>query len=127
MQVSNVYIIEFLLTRWEWNPKKIMGFIPDIVRMLWEYLDNYLQTGNFPSKSEWKREVVDSFKSREWGKKINCYDQLWLYKHVIEKLAPNMWLRLGLDNTKMVDNVSFIVKVLCGSFYVNSECFSGQD
>ena len=66
MQVSNVYIIEFLLTRWEWNPKKITGFIPDIVRMLWEYLDNYLQTGNFPSKSEWKREVVDSFKSREW-------------------------------------------------------------
>ena len=42
------------------------------------------------------------------------------------ELAPNMWwLRMGLDNTKMADNVSFIVKVLCGSFYVNSERFSG--
>ena len=50
----------------------------------------------------------------------HCYDQLWLYKHVIKELAPNMWLRIGLDNTKMADNVSFIVKVLCGSFYVNS-------
>ena len=50
-----------------------------------------------------------------------------LYKHVIKELAPNMWLRTGLDNTKMADNVSFIVKVLCGSFYVNSKRFSGQD
>ena len=30
-----------------------------------------------------------------------------------------MWLRMGLDNTKMADNVSFIVKVLRGSFSVN--------
>ena len=27
----------------------------------------------------------------------------------------------------MADNVSLIVKVLCGSFYVNSERFPGQD
>ena len=38
-----------------------------------------------------------------------------------------MWLRIALDKTKMADNVSVIVKVLCGSFYVNSERFSGQD
>ena len=79
MQVINVYIRVFIIRlrsgiqrrwddgRWEWNPKKITGFIPDIVRILrkyslWEYLDNYLQTGNFPSKSEWKRVVVDSLK-----------------------------------------------------------------
>ena len=91
---------------------------------MWEYLDNSLQTGNFPSKSEWKRVVVDNLKKVEnekWGKKIHCYDQLWLYKHVMKELAPNMWLRMGLDNAKLADNVSFIVKVLCGSFYVNSE------
>ena len=52
---------------------------------------------------------------------------LGLYKHVIKELAPNMWLRIALDKTKMADNVSVIVKVLCGSFYVNSERFSGQD
>ena len=40
---------------------KITGFTPDIVRIL-RVLDNYLQTGNFPSKSEWKRVVVDSLK-----------------------------------------------------------------
>ena len=128
-----VFIIR--LTGWKWNANKITGFIPDIVRILrkyslWEYLDNYLQTGNFPSKSEWKKVVVDSLKKVEnekWGKKIHCYDQLWLYKHVIKELAPNMWLRMRLDNTKMADSVSFIVKVLCGSFYVNSERFSGQD
>ena len=48
--------------------------------------------------------MVDSLKKVEnekWGKKIYCYDQLWLYKHVIKELAPNMWLRMGLDNTKM--------------------------
>ena len=128
-----VFIIR--LTRWKWNPNKITGFLPDIVRILkkyslLEYLDYYLQTGNFPSKSEWKRVVVESLKkveNEEWGKKIHCYDQLRLYKHVIKELAPNMWLRMGLDNTKMADNVSLIVKVLCGSFYVNSERFSGQD
>ena len=93
-------------------------------------MDNYLQTGNFPSKSEWKRVVVDSLKiveNEKWGKKIHCYDQLRLYKHVIKELAPNMLLRMGLDNTKMADNVSLIVKVLCGSFYVNSERFCGRD
>ena len=47
-----------------------MGFIPDIVRILkkyslWEYLDYYLQTGNFPIKSEWKRVVVESLKKVE--------------------------------------------------------------
>ena len=81
-------------------------------------MDNYLQTGNFPCKSEWKRVVVGSLKKVEnekWGKKIHCYDQLRLYKHVIKELAPNMWLRMGLDNTKMADNVSLIVKVLSGS------------
>ena len=73
--------------------------------------------------------VVDSLKKVEnekWGKKIHCYDQFWLYKHVLKELAPNMWLRMGLDNTNMADNVSFIVKVFYGSFSVNSER-SGQD
>jgi len=123
------------LTRWKWNPNKITGFIPDVVSILkkyslWGYLDSYLQTGNFPSKFEWKGIVVQSInkvENEEWEKKIHRYDQLWLYKHVIKELAPNMWLRFGLYNTKMADNVSLIVKVLCGSFYVNSQRFSGQD
>ena len=38
-----------------------------------------------------------------------------------------MWLCIALDKTKMADNVSVIVKVLCGSFHVNSERLSGQD
>lgn len=61
------------------------------------------------------------------GENIHRYDQLQQYKHVIKELAPNMWLRTGLDNTKMADIVSLIVKVLCGSFYVNSESSSGQN
>ena len=32
---------------------------------LWEYLDNYLQTGNFPRKTEWKRVVAESLNKVE--------------------------------------------------------------
>ena len=68
----------------EVESKQDYGFIPDTVRILkkyslWEYLDNYLQTGNFPSKSEWKRVVVESLKKVEnekWEKKIHFYNQL---------------------------------------------------
>ena len=54
-----VFIIR--LTRWKWNPNKITGFIPDIVKILKKLVQFlYLQARNFPSKSEWKRVVVDS-------------------------------------------------------------------
>ena len=85
------------LTRWKCNANKMTGFIPDIVSILkkyslWGYLDKYLQTGNFPGKSEWKRVVVQSLKNEEWEKKIHNYDQLRVYKHVIKEPAPDMWL-----------------------------------
>jgi hypothetical protein len=53
------------LNRWRWNPNKITGFVPDLVGILqkyclWEYMDNFLQSGNFPSKSEWKKTVIEN-------------------------------------------------------------------
>ena len=53
----------------------------------------YLQTGNFPSTFEWKGIVVQTLKkveNDEWEKKILRYHQLWLYKHVIKEVAPNI-------------------------------------
>ena len=35
-------------------------------------------------------------------------DIVRILKHVIKELAPNMWLRIALDKTKMADNVSVI-------------------
>ena len=101
MQMSNVYIRVFIirLTRWKWNPTWTI-----ICK-----LEIFLVSLNGKDGSLKKVE------NEKWGKKIHCYDQLRLYKHVIKELAPNMWLRMGLDNTKMADNVSLIVKVLSGS------------
>ena len=58
------------LIRWKWNPDEITAFIPDLIGILrkyslWEYMDNFLQSGDFPSKSEWKKLVMESIKHVE--------------------------------------------------------------
>jgi hypothetical protein len=74
------------LNRWRWNPNKITGFVPDLVGILqkyclWEYMDNFLQSGNFPFKSEWKKTVIENINHTEielWNIKTQRYKQLGL-------------------------------------------------
>ncbi len=123
------------LIRWKWNPDEITGFIPDLIGILrkyslWEYMDNFLQSGDFPSKSEWKKLVMESIKHVEnesWKMKVQRYDQLRLYNQVVKEPTLNLWLHFSLENSEMADRVSKIVKILCGSFYVNGTRFIGEN
>ena len=117
----------------KWNPEEITGFIPDLIGILrkyslWEYMDNFLQSGDSPSESEWKKLVMESIKHVEnesWKMKVQRYDQLRLYNQVVKEPTLNLWLHFSLENSEMADRVSKIVKILCGSFYVNGARFIG--
>ncbi len=108
------------LIRWKWNPDEITGFIPDLIGILrkyslWEYIDNFLQSGDFPSKSEWKKLVMESIKHVEnesWKMKVQRYDQLRLYNQVFKEPTLNLWLHFSVENSEMADRVSKIVKIL---------------
>jgi hypothetical protein len=38
-----------------------------------------------------------------------------------------MWLHFGMEKSEMAERVSKIVKILCGSFFVNSARFVGEN
>jgi hypothetical protein len=85
-------------------------------------MDNFLQSGNFPSKSEWKKTVIENINHTEielWKIKTQRYKQLGLYSQVVKEPMRNMWLHFALENSEMANQVAIIVKILCGSFYVN--------
>ncbi|CAB4039065.1 Hypothetical predicted protein, partial [Paramuricea clavata] len=85
-------------------------------------MDNFLQSGNFPSKSEWKKTVIENINHTEiefWKIKTQRYKQLGLYSQVVKEPMRNMWLQFALENSEMANQVAIIVKILCGSFYVN--------
>ena len=93
-------------------------------------MDNFLQTGDFPSKSEWKKLVMESIKHVEnesWKMKVQRYDQLRLYNQAVKEPTLNLWLHFSLENSEMADRVSKIVKILCASFYVNGARFIGEN
>ena len=86
-------------------------------------MDNFLQSGNFPSKSEWKKTVIENINHTEIEIEIKtqCYKQLGLYSQVVEEPMRNMWLHFALENREMANQVAIIVKILCGSFYVRKK------
>jgi hypothetical protein len=86
-------------------------------------MDNFLQSGNFPSKSEWKKTVIENINHTEIEIEIKtqCYKQLGLYSQVVEEPMRNMWLHFALENSEMANQVAIIVKMLCGSFYVRKK------
>jgi hypothetical protein len=92
-------------------------------------MDNFLQSGNLPGKSEWKKTVIENINQTEieFGKiKTQRYKQLGLYSQVIKEPMRNMWLQFGLENSEMGNQVAIIVKILCGSFYVDGVRFTGE-
>jgi hypothetical protein len=92
-------------------------------------MDNFLQSGNFPRKCEWKKTVIENINHTEiefWKIKTQRYKQLGLYSQVVKKPMRSMWLQFGLENSEMGNQVAIIVKILCGSFYVNSVRFTGE-
>ncbi|CAB4017039.1 Hypothetical predicted protein [Paramuricea clavata] len=110
------------LNRWRWNPNKITGFVPELVRILqkyclWEYMDNFLQSGNFPNKSEWKKTVIENINHTEiefWKIKTQRYKQLGLYSQVVKEPMRNMWLQFALENSEMANQVAIIAKFFVG-------------
>ena len=92
-------------------------------------MDNFLQSGIFPSKSEWKKTVIENINHTEielWKIKTQRYKQLGLYSQVVKEPMRNMWLHFALENSEMANQVAIIVKILCGSFYVNGVRFNGE-
>jgi DNA-binding ferritin-like protein (Dps family) len=93
-------------------------------------MDNIVQIGNFPSKPEWKKLVNASIQNVEresWKMKVQRYDQLRLYNQVIKELVKNMWLHFGMENSEIAERVSKIIKILCGSFFVNGARLVGEN
>jgi hypothetical protein len=68
--------------------KKQRGFIPDIIMILRKYmlshvLVNYIQTGEFPNKSMWKRickTSINNFETVNWSERLNSDNDFCRFK-----------------------------------------------
>jgi hypothetical protein len=61
-----------------------------------------------------------------WKITTQRYKQLGLYSQVVKEPMRNTWLHFALENSEMANQVAIIVKILCGSFYVNGVRFNGE-
>jgi hypothetical protein len=61
-----------------------------------------------------------------WNIKTQRYKQLGLYSQVVKEPMRNMWLQFALENSEMANQVAIVVKILCGSFYLNGVRFTGE-
>ena len=66
------------ILRWKYKPKEVTGFIPAVMKIawkhgLWNYIEEFLEHGTFPSKCLWKRSIITAIHASEerfWREKL---------------------------------------------------------
>ena len=100
-----------------------LGFVPDIIRILrkynlYWYLDEYLANCVFPSKSEWRKIVVDSlntYENERWKDEMLKKPILARLWRMHQGLKPIMLWEVAKRNPKCRAPIAHLVNLLCGN------------
>ena len=106
------------------------GFIPDLLRLLEKYnlnnyLKEYIQTGQFQCKAEWKiicKKSIFIYEQANLINRMNSSDDYSTFRQVHINIQPsNLW-RFSLDHPDQAEHVEFCVKLLT-KIPQNQNCF----
>ena len=98
-----------------------IGFIPDVITILDKYhlqiyIEQYIQTGSFPSKQKWKRickGTVLEHEQSSWLARMNLSDDFSRFRVLHNQLVPgNVW-RIAKEHSNSLESMTFLAKLSC--------------
>ena len=103
--------------------QKMLGFIPDIYRILGKYdmlsyLESYIKHGTFPSKPAWKQLVIRTIAHLEnlcWQNKTAARDDLSIYRRVHTELCPLGLWECAWRNPMYQKPIAILVNIFSGN------------
>ena len=103
--------------------KKSYGFIPDIIRILkkyslYNYLEIYLESLQFPSKPTWKKLVSERIHHSEntaWREAMVEKPALIHFRQVHTQLEPLIHWEVARENPFHREKITNLVNLLCGN------------
>ena len=100
-----------------------LGYVPDIINILktynlYSYLDRYLKDCTFPSKSIWRKIVVDTINNHEitrWKEEMLKKNNLHRLRRTHQDLRPILHWEVAKRNPAHRAVIANMVNLLCGN------------
>jgi hypothetical protein len=115
---KQVFINRLFSFRYRQGEERVMGFMPDVMRLLQKYnlqefLETYINEQYFPRKAEWRKIVLDKIGRHQLSKwKL---PELCHYKNIHQNIMPlTLWVTAKRNPFNRID-VANLVNIVCGN------------
>ena len=99
------------------------GYIPDMIRILktynlYQFVEDYLTHGSFPSKDSWRNivvEAINTYETKKWKEELLKKPGLQRLRRMHHDLKPIFHWEVAKRNPMYRAPIANLVNILCGS------------